>query len=56
ELNHSTTGPAPGITAAFDSHFPNQNQTRNCWQDYLDFHRCEKAMTTKGALLTLAKK
>uniref|UniRef100_A0A8C4PR12 Uncharacterized protein n=1 Tax=Equus asinus TaxID=9793 RepID=A0A8C4PR12_EQUAS len=48
ELNHSTTGPAPGITAAFDSHFPNQNQTRNCWQDYLDFHRCEKAMTTKG--------
>uniref|UniRef100_A0A8C0ALL5 Cytochrome c oxidase subunit 6B1 n=1 Tax=Bos mutus grunniens TaxID=30521 RepID=A0A8C0ALL5_BOSMU len=28
--------------------FPNQNQTRNCWQNYLDFHRCEKAMTAKG--------
>ncbi|XP_027963719.1 cytochrome c oxidase subunit 6B1-like [Eumetopias jubatus] len=35
-------------TAPFDSHFPNQNQTRNCWQNYLDFHRCEKAMTAKG--------
>uniref|UniRef100_A0A8D2CDK2 Cytochrome c oxidase subunit 6B1 n=1 Tax=Sus scrofa TaxID=9823 RepID=A0A8D2CDK2_PIG len=35
-------------TAPFDSRFPNQNQTRNCWQNYLDFHRCEKAMTAKG--------
>uniref|UniRef100_A0A7N4V0D1 Cytochrome c oxidase subunit 6B1 n=1 Tax=Sarcophilus harrisii TaxID=9305 RepID=A0A7N4V0D1_SARHA len=35
-------------TAPFDSRFPNQNQTRNCWQNYLDFHRCEKAMTQKG--------
>uniref|UniRef100_A0A2K6UAU6 Uroplakin-1a n=1 Tax=Saimiri boliviensis boliviensis TaxID=39432 RepID=A0A2K6UAU6_SAIBB len=23
-------------TAPFDSRFPNQNQTRNCWQNYLD--------------------
>nr|XP_048282578.1 cytochrome c oxidase subunit 6B1-like [Myodes glareolus] len=30
----------------FDSHFPNQNETRNCWLNYLDFHHCEKAMTT----------
>ncbi|KAH0502621.1 Cytochrome c oxidase subunit 6B1 [Microtus ochrogaster] len=37
-------------TAPFDSRFPNQNQTRNCWQNYLDFHRCEKAMTTKGVM------
>ena len=22
--------------------FPNQNQTRNCWQNYVDFHRCQK--------------
>lgn len=22
-------------TAPFDSRFPNQNQTRNCWQNYL---------------------
>ncbi|XP_010726370.2 cytochrome c oxidase subunit 6B1 isoform X1 [Meleagris gallopavo] len=36
-------------TAPFDSRFPNQNQTRNCWQNYLDFHRCEKAMAAKGA-------
>ncbi|KAK2088239.1 Cytochrome c oxidase subunit 6B1 [Saguinus oedipus] len=35
-------------TAPFDSRFPNQNQTRNCWQNYLDFHRCEKALNAKG--------
>nr|XP_056703281.1 cytochrome c oxidase subunit 6B1 [Euleptes europaea] len=35
-------------TAPFDSRFPNQNQTRNCWQNYLDYHRCEKAMAAKG--------
>lgn len=35
-------------TAPFDSHFPNQNGTRNCWQNHLDFHCCEKAMTIKG--------
>ncbi|XP_009079092.1 PREDICTED: cytochrome c oxidase subunit 6B1-like, partial [Acanthisitta chloris] len=22
-------------TAPFDSRFPNQNQTKNCWQNYL---------------------
>uniref|UniRef100_A0A8I3PKI6 Uncharacterized protein n=1 Tax=Canis lupus familiaris TaxID=9615 RepID=A0A8I3PKI6_CANLF len=31
--------------APFDSCFPNQNQTRNCWWNYLDFHHCEKAMS-----------
>ncbi|XP_039181572.1 cytochrome c oxidase subunit 6B1 isoform X1 [Crotalus tigris] len=36
-------------TAPFDSRFPNQNQTRGCWQNYLDFHRCEKAMNAKGS-------
>ncbi|XP_038967474.1 cytochrome c oxidase subunit 6B1-like [Rattus norvegicus] len=35
-------------TAPFDSRFPNQNQTKNCWQNYLDFRHCEKAMTAKG--------
>ncbi|XP_051018028.1 cytochrome c oxidase subunit 6B1 [Acomys russatus] len=35
-------------TAPFDSRFPNQNQTKNCWQNYLDFHRCQKAMNAKG--------
>ncbi|XP_043832840.1 cytochrome c oxidase subunit 6B1-like [Dromiciops gliroides] len=35
-------------TAPFDSRFPNQNQTRYCWQNYLDFHHCEKAMNDRG--------
>jgi len=29
-------------TAPFDARFPNQNQTRNCWQNYVDYHRCHK--------------
>jgi len=29
-------------TAPFDARFPNQNQTRNCWQNYVDYHRCKK--------------
>merc|ERR1712241_1329528 len=29
-------------TPPFDARFPNQNQTRNCWQNYVDFHRCQK--------------
>ncbi|KAK7112202.1 cytochrome c oxidase subunit 6B1-like [Littorina saxatilis] len=29
-------------TAPFDARFPNQNQTRNCWQNFVDFHRCKK--------------
>uniref|UniRef100_A0A2K6T178 Cytochrome c oxidase subunit 6B1 n=1 Tax=Saimiri boliviensis boliviensis TaxID=39432 RepID=A0A2K6T178_SAIBB len=35
-------------TVPFDSRFPNQNQARNCWQNYLDFHHCEKALNAKG--------
>ncbi|XP_018591978.1 cytochrome c oxidase subunit 6B2 isoform X1 [Scleropages formosus] len=35
-------------TAPFDARFPNTNQTRNCYQNYLDFHRCNKALTAKG--------
>ncbi|XP_049778398.1 cytochrome c oxidase subunit 6B1 [Schistocerca cancellata] len=27
-------------TAPFDPRFPNQNQTKYCYQSYLDFHRC----------------
>ncbi|XP_014471813.1 PREDICTED: cytochrome c oxidase subunit 6B2-like [Dinoponera quadriceps] len=26
----------------FDPRFPTQNQTRYCYQSYLDFHRCKK--------------
>ncbi|KAL1427270.1 hypothetical protein MTO96_017561 [Rhipicephalus appendiculatus] len=36
-LIKSTCTPFP-----FDPRFPNTNQTRNCWQNYVDFHRCEK--------------
>merc|ERR1712029_965014 len=28
-------------TIPFDPRFPNQNQTRNCWQNYVDFYRCQ---------------
>ncbi|XP_040183124.1 cytochrome c oxidase subunit 6B1 [Rana temporaria] len=34
-------------TAPFDARFPNQNQTKHCFQNYLDFHRCEKSLTAK---------
>ena len=30
-------------TPKFDSRFPNTNQTRNCWQNYVDYHKCRKA-------------
>ena len=29
-------------TPQFDARFPNTNQSKNCWQNYVDFHRCEK--------------
>ncbi|XP_010615220.1 cytochrome c oxidase subunit 6B2 isoform X1 [Fukomys damarensis] len=46
-------------TAPFDPRFPNQNQTRNCYQNFLgetwgagrkspDYHRCVKAMNRRG--------
>uniref|UniRef100_V9LH08 Cytochrome c oxidase subunit n=1 Tax=Callorhinchus milii TaxID=7868 RepID=V9LH08_CALMI len=35
-------------TAPFDSRFPNTNQTRNCFQNYLDFHRCGKSLSAQG--------
>ncbi|XP_002165950.1 uncharacterized protein LOC100212083 [Hydra vulgaris] len=27
----------------FDARFPNTNQTKNCYQNFLDYHRCIKA-------------
>uniref|UniRef100_A0A8B9Q400 Cytochrome c oxidase subunit 6B1 n=1 Tax=Apteryx owenii TaxID=8824 RepID=A0A8B9Q400_APTOW len=35
------------LTAPFDSRFPNANQTRNCFQNYLDCHCCMKTLTAK---------
>ncbi|XP_030249523.1 cytochrome c oxidase subunit 6B2 [Sparus aurata] len=34
-------------TAPFDARFPNTNQTRNCFQNYLDYHRCNKALSAR---------
>ncbi|XP_026325130.1 cytochrome c oxidase subunit 6B1-like [Hyposmocoma kahamanoa] len=34
--------PADLRTAPYDPRFPNTNQTRHCYQSYLDFHRCQK--------------
>ncbi|XP_036893998.1 cytochrome c oxidase subunit 6B2 isoform X1 [Sturnira hondurensis] len=39
-------GPWP--TPPFDPRFPNQNQTRNCYQNFLDYHRCMKKMNRRG--------
>ncbi|TID24404.1 cytochrome c oxidase polypeptide VIb [Venturia nashicola] len=32
-------------TAGFDARFPNQNQTKHCWQNYVDYHKC---ITARG--------
>ncbi|QRC94138.1 cytochrome c oxidase subunit 12 isoform B [Parastagonospora nodorum SN15] len=31
-----------GLTddTGFDARFPNQNQTKHCWQNYVDYHKC----------------
>ncbi|KAF9737990.1 cytochrome oxidase c subunit VIb [Paraphaeosphaeria minitans] len=34
-----------GIGPGFDARFPNQNQTKHCWQNYVDYHKC---ITAKG--------
>ncbi|CAD7678013.1 unnamed protein product [Nyctereutes procyonoides] len=43
-------------TVFFGSCSPNQNQTRNCWQNYLDFHCCEKTMTAKGGDVSICSR
>uniref|UniRef100_H9H9I1 Cytochrome c oxidase subunit 6B2 n=1 Tax=Monodelphis domestica TaxID=13616 RepID=H9H9I1_MONDO len=35
-------------TPPFDPRFPNQNQTRNYYQNFLDFHRCTKILKRRG--------
>jgi cytochrome c oxidase subunit 6b len=32
-------------TAGFDARFPNTNQNRHCWQNYVDYQKC---ITAKG--------
>merc|ERR1712183_135602 len=33
------TMPFKFVTAGFDARFPNQNQTKHCWQNYVDYHQ-----------------
>ncbi|XP_036690312.1 cytochrome c oxidase subunit 6B2 [Balaenoptera musculus] len=35
-------------TPPFDPRFPKQNQTRNCYQNFLDYHPCVKRMNRRG--------
>ena len=30
-------------TPGFDARFPNTNQAKNCWQNYVDYYRCVEA-------------
>ncbi|KAL8293517.1 hypothetical protein RQP46_000218 [Phenoliferia psychrophenolica] len=30
-------------TAGFDARFPNTNQSKHCFQNYVDYHRCTNA-------------
>ena len=38
--HHTTT---PTNTVGFDPRFPNQNQTKHCWQNYVDYFKCINA-------------
>ena len=40
-------------TIPFDPRFPNQNQTRNCWQNYVDFYRCQNLKVDYKILCSL---
>ncbi|KAL0596706.1 Cytochrome c oxidase subunit 6B1 [Plecturocebus cupreus] len=42
-------------TVPFDSHFTNQNQNMNCWQNYLDFYHSKKVMTAKEGDASVCK-
>merc|ERR1739844_412581 len=43
-------------TAPFDARFPYTNQTKNCWQNYVDFHRCSKKLSEEHETCTFFKK
>ncbi|KUL87904.1 hypothetical protein ZTR_03977 [Talaromyces verruculosus] len=34
------TKPFKFVTAGYDARFPYQNQTKHCWQNYVDYHKC----------------
>lgn len=35
-------------TPPFDPRYPNCNQSKYCWQNYVDFHRCETQLGKAG--------
>ncbi|CUS10265.1 unnamed protein product, partial [Tuber aestivum] len=37
------TKPFKFVTAGFDARFPHQNQTKHCWQNYVDYYKCINA-------------
>lgn len=39
------TKPFKFVTAGYDARFPQMNQTKHCWQNYVDYHKC---VTAKG--------
>ncbi|MCJ1381288.1 Cytochrome c oxidase subunit 6B [Xylographa soralifera] len=43
-FNWYVFAPVPPSTkstiSGFDARFPNQNQTKHCWQNYVDYHKC----------------
>ncbi|EHK49022.1 hypothetical protein TRIATDRAFT_255074 [Trichoderma atroviride IMI 206040] len=34
------TKPFKFVTGGTDARFPNVNQTKHCWQNYVDYHKC----------------
>eukprot|EP01147_Barroeca_monosierra_P008664 gene8664-1058_t len=34
--------PSDVKTVPFDARFPNTDQSKNCWQNYVDFYKCIK--------------
>jgi hypothetical protein len=40
-------------TVPFDARFPTTNQTRNCWQNYVDFYRCQKKKVILSSVLCM---
>ncbi|TQB72240.1 Cytochrome c oxidase subunit 6B [Monascus purpureus] len=31
------------FVTGYDARFPQQNQTKHCWQNYVDYHKCVNA-------------
>lgn len=36
----NTSNESPLHTIGFDARFPQQNQTKHCWQAYVDYYKC----------------